>query len=151
MRRKALTETRRFWKGWTRRNAYRGPYAEAVERSLITLKALTYRPSGGIVAAVTTSLPERIGGSRNWDYRYCWLRDTAFTLLVLMQAGYVDEAMAWRQWLLRAAAGAPDQIQTIYGIDGERRLPEWVADWLPGYRGIVAGADWECGCGTVSA
>jgi GH15 family glucan-1,4-alpha-glucosidase len=102
---------------------------------LITLKALTYRPSGGIVAAVTTSLPERIGGPRNWDYRYCWLRDTAFTLLVLMQAGYTDEAIAWRQWLLRAAAGAPDQIQTIYGIDGERQLTEWVADWLPGYRG----------------
>ncbi len=92
---------------------------------MITLKALTYRPSGGIVAAVTTSLPERIGGERNWDYRFCWLRDTAFTLLVLMQAGYVDEAIAWRQWLLRAAAGAPDQIQTIYGIDGERQLPEW--------------------------
>jgi GH15 family glucan-1,4-alpha-glucosidase len=131
---KALTETRRFWKRWARRSAYRGAYEEAVERSLITLKALTYRPSGGIVAAVTTSLPERMGGSRNWDYRYCWLRDTAFTLLVLMQAGYTDEAIAWRQWLLRAAAGAPDQIQTIYGIDGDRQLTEWVADWLPGYR-----------------
>jgi GH15 family glucan-1,4-alpha-glucosidase len=132
---KALMETRLFWKRWTRRSSYRGQYAEAAERSLITLKALTYRPSGGIVAAVTTSLPERIGGSRNWDYRYCWLRDTAFTLLVLMEAGYVDEAIAWRQWLLRAAAGAPDQIQAIYGIDGERQLTEWVADWLPGYRG----------------
>ncbi|HMH16122.1 MAG TPA: glycoside hydrolase family 15 protein [Edaphobacter sp.] len=131
---KALMETRRFWKRWTRRSSYRGAYAEAVERSLITLKALTYRPSGGIVAAVTTSLPEEIGGTRNWDYRYCWLRDTAFTLLVLMQAGYVEEAIAWRQWLLRAAAGAPDQIQSIYGIDGERQLTEWVADWLPGYR-----------------
>ena len=132
---KALMETRRFWKGWTRRSSYRGVYADAVERSLITLKALTYKPSGGIVAAVTTSLPERIGGSRNWDYRYCWLRDTAFTLLVLMQAGYVDEAIAWRQWLLRAAAGAPDQIQTIYGINGDRQLTEWIVDWLPGYRG----------------
>ncbi len=130
---KALVDTRRFWRGWTRRNAYRGPYAGAVERSLITLKALTYRPSGGIVAAPTTSLPEKIGGERNWDYRFCWLRDTAFTLLVLMQAGYVDEAVAWRQWLLRAAAGAPDQIQMIYGLDGERRITEWVADWLPGY------------------
>jgi GH15 family glucan-1,4-alpha-glucosidase len=133
--RRALAETRQFWKRWARRNAYRGAYGEAVERSLITLKALTYRPSGGIVAAVTTSLPEKMGGSRNWDYRYCWLRDTAFTLLVLMQAGYTDEAIAWRQWLLRAAAGAPDQIQTIYGIDGGRQLTEWVADWLPGYRG----------------
>jgi GH15 family glucan-1,4-alpha-glucosidase len=106
-----------------------------VERSLITLKALTYRPSGGIVAAVTASLPEEIGGARNWDYRFCWLRDTAFTLLVLMQAGYVDEAIAWRQWLLRAAAGAPDQIQTIYGVEGERQITEWVVDWLPGYEG----------------
>jgi GH15 family glucan-1,4-alpha-glucosidase len=132
---KALADTRRFWRGWTRRNAYRGPYADAVERSLIMLKALTYRPSGGIVAAPTTSLPEKIGGARNWDYRFCWLRDTAFTLLVLMQAGYVDEAVAWRQWLLRAVAGTPDQIQMIYGLEGERRIPEWVADWLPGYEG----------------
>ena len=130
-----LKDTRRFWKRWAGRNAYRGVYAEAVERSLITLKALSYRPSGGIVAAVTTSLPERVGGSRNWDYRYCWLRDTAFTLLVLMQAGYIDEAIAWREWLLRATAGAPDQIQTIYDIDGGRQLTEWVADWLPGYKG----------------
>ena len=134
---KALVDTRRFWRGWTRRNAYRGQYADAVERSLITLKALTYRPSGGIVASPTTSLPEKIGGERNWDYRFCWLRDTAFTLLVLMQAGYVDEAVAWRQWLLRAAAGAPDQIQMIYGLEGERRIPEWMADWLPGYEGSL--------------
>jgi GH15 family glucan-1,4-alpha-glucosidase len=133
--RKALGDTRRFWKEWVQQNKYRGEYADAVERSLITLKALTYRPSGGIVAAVTTSLPEKIGGERNWDYRFCWLRDTAFTLLVLMQAGYVEEAIAWRQWLLRAAAGAPDQIQTIYGIDGERQIPEWEIDWLPGYEG----------------
>jgi GH15 family glucan-1,4-alpha-glucosidase len=133
--RKALGETRQFWREWAQRNSYRGAYADAVERSLITLKALTYRPSGGIVAAVTASLPEEIGGARNWDYRFCWLRDTAFTLLVLMQAGYVDEAIAWRQWLLRAAAGAPDQIQTIYGIEGERQITEWVVDWLPGYEG----------------
>ena len=106
---------------------------EAVARSLMTLKALTYRPTGGIVAAVTTSLPERIGGTRNWDYRYCWLRDTAFTLLVLLRAGYRDEAVAWRRWLLRAVAGAPDQVQTIYGISGERDLIEWEAAWLPGY------------------
>ncbi len=131
----ALKETRDFWTAWNRRNKYRGPYADAVERSLMTLKAMTYRPSGGIVAAVTTSLPEKIGGSRNWDYRYCWLRDTAFTLLVLMEAGYVEEAVAWRKWLLRAIAGAPDQVQTIYGICGERQLLEWEADWLPGYEG----------------
>jgi len=131
--RQALAETKTYWSEWTQRNRYSGPYAEAVGRSLITLKALTYRLSGGIVAAVTTSLPEKIGGRRNWDYRYCWLRDTAFTLLVLMQAGYVDEAIAWRKWLLRAIAGAPDQIQTIYGIRGERQLVEWEADWLPGY------------------
>jgi len=95
---------------------------------------LTYRPSGGIVAAVTTSLPEKIGGPRNWDYRYCWLRDTAFTLLILMLAGYEEEAVAWRMWLLRAIAGAPDQVQTIYGIWGERQIVEWEVKWLPGYR-----------------
>ena len=133
----ALKETQDFWKEWSTRNQYRGPYAEAVERSLMTLKAMTYEPSGGIVAAVTTSLPEKIGGTRNWDYRYCWLRDTAFTLLVLMQAGYVDEAVEWRKWLLRAIAGAPDQVQTIYGICGERQLVEWEADWLPGYEGSL--------------
>ena len=99
----------------------------------MTLKAMTYRPTGGIVAAVTTSLPERIGGVRNWDYRYCWLRDTSFTLLVLMQAGYREEAIAWRRWLLRAIAGDPAQIQTIYGIYGDRELVEWSAGWLPGY------------------
>jgi GH15 family glucan-1,4-alpha-glucosidase len=132
---KALAQTQRFWKQWSGKNKYKGPYAEAVERSLITLKAMTYRPAGGIVAAVTTSLPERIGGSRNWDYRYCWLRDTAFTLLILMQAGYVEEAVEWRKWLLRAVAGAPDQVQTIYGICGERQLVEWEAGWLPGYEG----------------
>jgi GH15 family glucan-1,4-alpha-glucosidase len=131
--RQALADTKRFWSDWAGKNRYSGTYAEAVGRSLITLKALTYQGSGGIVAAVTTSLPERIGGRRNWDYRYCWLRDTAFTLLVLMQAGYVDEAIEWRKWLLRAIAGAPDQVQTIYGIRGERQLVEWEADWLPGY------------------
>jgi GH15 family glucan-1,4-alpha-glucosidase len=132
---KALAQTQRFWKQWSGKNKYKGPYTEAVERSLITLKAMTYRPAGGIVAAVTTSLPERIGGSRNWDYRYCWLRDTAFTLLILMQAGYVEEAIEWRKWLLRAVAGTPDQVQTIYGIRGERQLVEWEANWLPGYGG----------------
>lgn len=132
---KALVETRRFWKSWARRNRYDGPYADAVARSLLTLKGMTYRPSGGIVAAVTSSLPEKIGGERNWDYRYCWLRDTSFTLLVLMLAGYEDEAIAWRLWLLRAIAGAPDQVQTIYGLSGERQIEEWGADWLPGYEG----------------
>ena len=130
---KALSETESFWTEWAKRSAYRGPYAEAVERSLMTLKAMTYEPSGGIVAAVTAGLPEEIGGQRNWDYRYCWLRDTSFTLLVLIRAGYAEEAVAWRRWLLRAVAGAPDQIQTIYDIRGERQLTEWNADWLPGY------------------
>jgi GH15 family glucan-1,4-alpha-glucosidase len=134
---KAFARTQRFWKQWSKKNNYAGPYAEAVERSLMTLKAMTYKPSGGIVAAVTTSLPEKIGGPRNWDYRYCWLRDTAFTLQVLMLAGYVDEAVEWRRWLLRAVAGAPDQVQTIYGIGGERQIVEWVADWLPGYEGSL--------------
>ena len=129
----ALAETRGFWQEWSGRCNYKGPYADAVERSLMTLKAMTYRPSGGIVAAVTASLPEQIGGERNWDYRYCWLRDTAFTLLVLMQAGYVEEAVEWRKWLMRAVAGTPDQVQTIYGIRGERQIMEWEVDWLPGY------------------
>jgi GH15 family glucan-1,4-alpha-glucosidase len=133
--RRALKDTEKFWKRWLGRNTYNGPYKAAVSRSLMTLKALTYAPTGGIVAAVTTSLPERIGGERNWDYRFCWLRDTAFTLLVLLRAGYRDEAVEWRQWLLRAAAGSPDQLQTIYGISGERNIVEWKADWLPGYEG----------------
>jgi GH15 family glucan-1,4-alpha-glucosidase len=131
---RALAETQRLWTEWAHRSKYNGPYKDAIERSLITLKALTYRPSGGIVAAVTSSLPEKVGGTRNWDYRYCWLRDTAFTLMVLMRAGYEEEAIAWRMWLLRAVAGSPDQVQTIYGLWGERQLLEWEADWLPGYK-----------------
>ncbi len=129
----ALEDTERFWREWIGRSQYQGQYKEAVERSLMTLKALTYRPTGGIVAAVTAGLPEKIGGERNWDYRYCWLRDTSFTLLVLLRAGYTEEAVAWRLWLLRAIAGAPDQVQSLYGICGERKLQEWTAGWLPGY------------------
>ena len=129
----ALQDTHDYWCEWSDRSSYKGEYAEAVQRSLMTLKAMTYRPTGGIVAAVTAGLPERIGGERNWDYRYCWLRDTAFTLLVLMRAGYTEEAVAWRLWLLRAIAGSPGQVQSLYGIRGERRLAEWEIDWLPGY------------------
>jgi GH15 family glucan-1,4-alpha-glucosidase len=129
----AYADTDRFWTDWTARNVYKGPYAESVERSLITLKALTYRPTGGLVAAPTTSLPEKIGGERNWDYRFCWLRDTAFTLLTLLHAGYHEEAQQWRGWLLRAIAGSAEQVQSLYGIGGERQLNEWQADWLPGY------------------
>ena len=130
---RALEDTQAYWTRWIKQGTYKGRYADAVGRSLMTLKALTYRPTGGIVAAVTTSLPEEIGGTRNWDYRYCWLRDTSFTLLALLGAGYEEEAAAWRLWLLRAVAGSPEQVQTIYGIAGERDMVEWEANWLPGY------------------
>jgi GH15 family glucan-1,4-alpha-glucosidase len=136
----ALEDTRSFWTGWCAKSSHpalsgRDRLSEVIKRSLITLKALTYAPTGGIVAAVTTSLPERIGGSRNWDYRYCWIRDATITLLALMNAGYHDEARCWRDWLLRATAGRPDQMQIMYGIAGERRLTEWKVPWLPGYEG----------------
>jgi GH15 family glucan-1,4-alpha-glucosidase len=131
----ALDDTEAFWREWSGRCSYRGVWAEPVLRSLVTLKALTYAPTGGIIAAPTTSLPEQLGGSRNWDYRYCWLRDATLTLLTLMDAGYYEEAVAWREWLLRAAAGSPAQIQIMYGLAGERRLPEWEVPWLPGYEG----------------
>ncbi|MEN3537222.1 glycoside hydrolase family 15 protein, partial [Microbispora sp. ZYX-F-249] len=121
------------WRHWVSRCGYRGPWRDAVVRSLITLKALTYSPTGGIVAAPTTSLPEHLGGVRNWDYRYCWLRDAAMTLDALLRAGYVEEADAWRVWLLRAIAGRPEDHQIMYGVAGERRLPEMTLDWLPGY------------------
>ena len=129
----SMAETERFWVEWAERNQSNGKWADAVTRSLITLKALTYAPTGGIVASPTTSLPERIGGARNWDYRFCWLRDATLTLLALMNAGYYDEAQAWRDWLLRAAAGSPSQIQIMYGLAGERRLSEYEVPWLPGY------------------
>ncbi|MGW5264071.1 glycoside hydrolase family 15 protein [Microbispora sp. NPDC004025] len=128
-----LTETRLLWEEWVSRCGYRGPWRDAVIRSLITLKALTYSPTGGIVAAPTTSLPEHLGGVRNWDYRYCWLRDAAMTLDALTSSGYVEEADAWRSWLLRAIAGRPEDVQVLYGVAGERRLPEMTLDWLPGY------------------
>jgi GH15 family glucan-1,4-alpha-glucosidase len=129
----ALEDTDRYWQRWSSCLKYEGKYRDAVERSLITLKAMTYRPTGGIVAAITTSLPEQLGGERNWDYRYCWLRDTTFTLLALTNCGYFDEAAAWQDWLLRALAGSPDQVQIMYGLKGERQLVEWEIDWLCGY------------------
>ncbi|SCK21236.1 Glucoamylase (glucan-1,4-alpha-glucosidase), GH15 family [Streptomyces sp. LamerLS-316] len=129
----SLDATENFWREWVEQCTYHGPYREAVVRSLITLKALTYAPTGGIVAAPTTSLPEDIGGSRNWDYRYTWLRDAAITLSSLLRTGYREEARAWREWLLRAVAGDPENLQIMYGIAGERELGEAELDWLPGY------------------
>ena len=131
----AIKETDAWWREWSGRCAYDGEWADPVVRSLITLKGLTYAPTGGLVAAVTTSLPEQLGGSRNWDYRYCWLRDATFALYALMAGGYVDEAKAWRTWLVRAVAGRPDHAQLLYGVTGDRLLPEWELPWLPGYEG----------------
>ncbi|HEX4507844.1 MAG TPA: glycoside hydrolase family 15 protein, partial [Alphaproteobacteria bacterium] len=131
----ALKETEDFWTEWSSRCTYKGEARDLVMRSLITLKALTYGPTGGIVAAPTTSLPEILGGAKNWDYRFCWLRDATFTLLALINSGYTEEASAWHGWLLRAVAGAPAHMQIMYGIRGQRRLLEWEADWLPGYEG----------------
>ncbi len=133
--RATLSETLRFWTRWARHGTYHGPYEAAVRRSLVTLKALTYHPTGGIVAAPTTSLPEQLGGPRNWDYRFCWLRDATLTLLAFMRGGHFEEAKAWRDWLHRSIAGSPDQLQIMYGIAGERHLREWEADWLAGYQG----------------
>jgi GH15 family glucan-1,4-alpha-glucosidase len=131
----ALRESEEGWRDWSKQCRVTGPDREIVERSLITLKALTYQPTGGVIAAATTSLPEQLGGVRNWDYRICWLRDATFTLYSLMSAGFVSEARAWRDWLLRAVAGDPSQLQIMYGVAGERRLPELELDWLPGYQG----------------
>jgi GH15 family glucan-1,4-alpha-glucosidase len=133
--RRMLQETSAFWTSWCERYDGSGEYSEQALRSLITLKALTYAPTGGIVAAPTTSLPEQIGGSRNWDYRFCWLRDATFTLHALMNGGFREEAASFREWLLRAAAGRPAQLQIMYGLAGERRLPEITLPWLPGYEG----------------
>jgi GH15 family glucan-1,4-alpha-glucosidase len=131
----AIDQAEKWWRQWSDRCAFRGPFREAVVRSLITLKALTYSPTGGIIAAATTSLPERLGGVRNWDYRYSWLRDATFTLYALLLGGFREEACAWRDWLLRAIAGDPAQLQIMYGVAGERRLPELTLEWLPGYEG----------------
>ena len=125
-----LARTESWWREWSGRCTYEGPHTEVVQRSLITLKALTYAPTGAIVAALTTSLPEEVGGERNWDYRFCWLRDGSFTLAPLVQAGYMEEAVAWRDWLFRAIAGDPSQLQIMYGIGGEHRLTELELPWL---------------------
>ncbi len=132
---RALEETEYFWISWAENCSYDGPYRSAVMRSLLTLKALTYAPTGGIVAAATSSLPEEIGGSRNWDYRYCWLRDATFTLQALVRTGFTKEASDWREWLLRAIAGSPERLQILYGVAGERHAQERELDWLSGYEG----------------
>jgi GH15 family glucan-1,4-alpha-glucosidase len=132
---RALNATEAFWTDWSHRCTYQGEWQAAVQRSLLTLKALTFAPTGGIIAAPTTSLPEKLGGSRNWDYRFCWLRDATFTLLALIHAGYREEARAWSEWLRRSAAGSPAQLQTLYGLSGERRIQEWEVPTLAGYQG----------------
>jgi GH15 family glucan-1,4-alpha-glucosidase len=129
----AVADTESWWREWSSRCTYQGPFREPVLTSLMALKALTYAPTGGIVAAATTSLPERLGGVRNWDYRFCWLRDATFTLYSLLLGGFKEEAEAWRDWLLRSVAGDPAKIQIMYGVAGERRLSELTLDWLPGY------------------
>jgi GH15 family glucan-1,4-alpha-glucosidase len=131
----ARAATADFWRSWLAKADVAEPYAEAVRRSLVTLKAMTFAPTGGLVAAPTTSLPEQFGGERNWDYRFCWIRDSTLTLLALMNLGFFDEAAAWRDWLHRAVAGSPADMQIMYGIGGERRLTEWLVDWLPGHAG----------------
>ncbi len=133
----ALETTERTWCRFCDKLRHKGSWIEPILRSLITLEALTYAPTGGIVAAPTTSLPEQLGGVRNWDYRFCWLRDATLTLLAFVNAGFHEEAQAWREWLVRAAAGSPEQLQIMYGIAGERRLAEWEVPWLPGYEGAA--------------
>ena len=134
---RSLEQTESWWRQWAGRCTYEGEWRDAVVRSLVTLKALTYEPTGGIVAAVTTSLPEQLGGTRNWDYRFCWLRDATFTLYALMIGGYLDEARHWRDWLVRAVAGQPAQAQILYGVAGERLQPEWTLPWLKGHGGAT--------------
>ena len=146
-----MRETEEWWREWSSRCTYQGEWREAVVRSLITLKALTYAPTGGIVAAATTSLPEKIGGVRNWDYRFCWLRDATFTLYAFLMSGYHDEARAWREWLLRAVAGKASQLNIIYGVAGERRLTEFDAGLAARLRELRAGADRQCRLQAVSA
>jgi GH15 family glucan-1,4-alpha-glucosidase len=131
---RALSYTENHWRKWIKKSRYQGSYKSAVDRSLITLKALTFQPTGGIIASPTTSLPEKAHGSRNWDYRYCWLRDATFSLLAFINAGYIEEARDWRDWLLRALAGSSNQVQIMYGLRGERQLDEWELPWLPGYK-----------------
>lgn len=131
----AEQQCREHWKAWSAQSTYHGPYKDVVDRSVLTLKALTFEPSGGFVAAPTTSLPEKVGGARNWDYRYCWLRDSTFNLLGLLHCGYRDEAKAWLSWLSRALQGNPDSLKILYGISGKREHGEWIAHWLPGYEG----------------
>jgi GH15 family glucan-1,4-alpha-glucosidase len=145
-----IAHTEQWWVKWSSRCTYEGRWREAVLRSLITLKALTYAPTGGIAAAVTTSLPERLGGVRNWDYRYCWVRDATFTLYALMLGGYTEEACAWREWLLRAVAGKPSELNIMYGLAGERRLTE-LELVAAGIRGLGAGSHRQCGAAAVSA
>ena len=145
----ALVRTEAFWRDWSDRCEYDGRWRAPVLRSLLTLKALSFAPTGAIVAAPTTSLPEQLGGSRNWDYRYCWLRDATLTLLAFMAGGYVDEAAAWGQWLHRAVAGNPDELQIMYGIGGERRLLEWTVDGLPGYQGASPVRIGNAACGQL--
>ena len=132
---RALGDTTAYWREWASRCTHAGEWHDEIHRSILTLKALTYAPTGGVVAAPTTSLPEEIGGVRNWDYRYCWLRDATLTLLALVRSGYIEEARAWREWLLRAVAGKPEDLQIMYGVAGERRLIEFEAAWLDGYEG----------------
>ena len=141
----------RSWQKWSSGFTGDGRYSDAVLRSLITLKALTHHRTGGIVAAATTSLPEEIGGARNWDYRFCWLRDSTFTLYALLESGFIDEARAWRDWLLRAIAGDADQMQILYGVAGERRITEFELPELPGYQGFAARSNWQCRCPSTAA
>jgi GH15 family glucan-1,4-alpha-glucosidase len=131
----ALSKTEAFWRDWSERCTYKGPWLEPVLRSLLTLKALSFFPTGAIIAAPTTSLPECLGGARNWDYRFCWIRDAALTLVTLMAGGHIEEASAWRHWLYRSIAGDPEDLQIMYGLGGERQLREWTLSWLPGYQG----------------